>query len=128
MRKKIKLVRQPTGTNLCGQACVATIAGIELDAARKACGTSGKTDGTHLRSALRSLGFTVGERMKKGRPINLTNQLAVLKYQDDKKSLRHWVVFDGRKYYDPAAGTFRKEPGYLQASRVISHQLVSVET
>ena len=53
----MRLVRQPEDSSLCGQACVATLAGITLDESIEIFGTKGKTYGTHLVAALRCVGI-----------------------------------------------------------------------
>ncbi len=110
----LKLVRQPKGTNQCGQACIATLAGITLEEAIDLVGTKGLTRTKQLRDALQSLGFYAGMGLRIGSP----DGLAIVKFlSPDGRS--HWVVWDG-KYYDPQAGVFPKVPRYLEGSKQTS--------
>lgn len=47
----MNLIRQPVGTNLCGQACVATVCNITLDEAIVLVQTRGGTKTKHLKIA-----------------------------------------------------------------------------
>ena len=113
----MRLCRQPSGSNQCGQACIATICNIELFDACCMMRTKGKTRTKQLIAALTQMGMYTGPRLKRGFP---ESGLAILKFvHPDGQS--HWVVWENGKYYDPAAGVFRKTPKYLQDSKVTSY-------
>ena len=113
----MRLERQPAGSNQCGQACVATICDITLDGACMLTRTEGRTSTKQLIQALTHMGMCPAQKLKRGMP---ESGLAMLKFtHPDGKP--HWVVWENGKYYDPAAGVFRKVPNYLRMSRVTSH-------
>ena len=112
----MNLVRQPKGSNLCGQACVATICKVTLDEAIMVMRTKGCTNGKQIIQALRQLGVTSSDKMIRGKPIGS----AIVKFtHPDGKS--HWVLVYNSKYYDPFYGVNRKVPRYLKNSRITSH-------
>ncbi len=112
----MKLVRQPGGSSLCGQACIATICKVSLDEACKLAGTKGCTTTKQLIQALTQMGMCTAPRLKRGMP---ESGLAILKVTHRWRS--HWVIWKNGKFYDPAAGVFRGLPSYLQNSKVTSH-------
>lgn len=114
----MKLVRQPTGSNQCGQACVATLCGLTLDEAIALMGTKGKTRTKQLVEALLAKSVICGCRLKRGFPPD--DQTAILKFKHSDGQ-GHWVVWHKGKYYDPQAGVFRQPPKYLARSRVTSY-------
>jgi len=60
----MKLVRQPEGSSLCGQACVATIAGVSLEESIRAFdGTRGGTRTKQVINALRKFGIACGDKL-----------------------------------------------------------------
>lgn len=113
----MKLVRQPAGSDLCGQACIATLCNITLDEACMLVRTKGATRTKHLKRALRAMSVDHDERRKRG-PLP---QTALLYFQSKDRSAAHWVVWHKGKYYDPAAGVFRKLPRHLEDADLTSH-------
>lgn len=113
----MKLVRQPKNSNLCGQACVATLAGISLRDSIDIFRTKGRTTTKKVRQALRQMGIGSSPRLKRGFPKCPT---AILKFVHPDGNA-HWVVWHQNKYYDPVAGVFKKPPKYLSESRITSH-------
>lgn len=125
----MKLVRQPPRSNCCGQACIATIFDITLEESIKAFGTRGCTRARDLIAAAIKLQSEVaphwscGDRLINSRNTPLPkNGTAVAKFRltgtPGWKS--HWVVYHNGKYYDPAAGVFRKVPEYLEHAKLTS--------
>ena len=94
----MRLVRQPINSNQCGQACVAMVCGITLDAAVAAVGTTGRTRTKQLIAVLRLHGVKCGGRLKLGLP----QSTAICKVTDDIDA--HWVVRHKGIFYDPATG------------------------
>jgi hypothetical protein len=125
------LVRQPPNSNLCGQACVATIAGVALGEAVTLCGKSGKTSTRHLIAGLKAKGFEpyCGLTRVCQRSPWITGLMKsatlIVKFKSGKAS--HWVVRHKGKFYDPAAGVFRDVPKYLesQGARLVSFLVVN---
>lgn len=125
----MKLVRQPPNSNCCGQACIATIAGLTLDESIALCGTKGKTRTRHLVKALKEHGFEPYENAtrisKRSSWIDRLWKSAtlVVKFKNGKSS--HWVVRHKGKFYDPASGVHRDVPRYLESSRSTSFLIVN---
>lgn len=113
----MKLVRQPIPSSLCGQACVATLAGITLEEAIMVFRSKGCTSRKKVAQALLQLGIRSTNKLKRGFPECKT---AIMKYTHPDGG-SHWVIWHKKKYYDPVAGTFCREPKYLSDSRVTSH-------
>lgn len=116
----MKLVKQPTGSNQCGQACVATISGLSLEESLMIFRRKGQTCTKHVVSALRQMGITCGDKLIRGFPKGCS---AILKFTHPSGK-SHWVVWHKNKYYDPVAGVFRKVPRWLEPSRVTSHLIL----
>ena len=115
----MQLVRQPTGSNLCGQACVATLCGITLDEAIALVRKHGQTRTIHLKRALHAMSVKHDDRRTRGAPQD--NETALLYFQSKDRSAAHWVLWHKRKYYDPIAGVHRKLPNHLQDADLTSH-------
>ncbi len=113
----MKLVRQPPGSELCGQACVATLGGLSLGNVCLMMKTMGETKTKIIRDTLRRLGFTVADRRKRGFPPDDVTALLFWKGEESC----HWMVWHRKKYYDPIAGVFRKPPRHTEGSRVTSY-------
>lgn len=103
----MKHVTQPVGSRLCGQACVAMIADIDLDAAVALVGKKGATYTADLRKALANCGWQVLSPMLLGRHHAIPPDPAdpilvrVLIGPKGKPHGRHFVVFAGHDVYDP---------------------------
>lgn len=125
----MNLVKQPPKSNCCGQACVATIAGISLDEAIALFGKRGKTRASDVREALRKRGFDpYGRlvRMCKTSPwISRVWDSATLVVKFKEGKFGHWVVRHKGKFYDPACGVFRDVPKYLANAKVTSFLIVN---
>lgn len=115
----MKLVRQPKGSNLCGQACVATLCGITLDEATILVRKTGQTQTKHLKRALREMSVKHDDKRTQGAPSD--DETALLFFQSKDREAVHWVVWHKKKYYDPIAGVHRKLPSHLQDSDLTSH-------
>ncbi len=100
----VSLVRQPEGSSLCGQACVAMAAGVSLDRAIKMVGHS-KGGGTHtweIVKALRKLGLRCSDRCRRisrNRPEYPPK--AILVVRKNGRGLYHWVYCEDGVVYDP---------------------------
>lgn len=113
----MRLVRQPKGSNVCGLACVAMVAGVDLEGGIDLVGHRGKTWGTDIRIALDKAGILHGSSMISGWPKGD----AMLSYKEIGGRRRHWVLWYKEKYYDPLSGIHRKQPDWLSVARVTSH-------
>ncbi len=121
----MKLVRQPKGSKLCGQACIATVCNITLEEAIELVGTKGRTNTKQLKAALGAKGIKHGDRRIRGFPLGS----ALLFWKSHSiPSRNHWTVWYNEKYYDPVAGVFRRVPNHLRESRVTSYLRLYLET
>lgn len=99
----LKLVRQPEGSNLCGQAVVATLLGLTLDDGIREFGTRGATRTRQIAAVLRGRGIECPDRLERFR--GRLPARGILKVKFWRSWMGHWVLwFDGR-LYDPATGT-----------------------
>ena len=105
----IKHLRQPVGSSLCDQTCVAMVAGVSLDEAIEAVGCTRGTRIKELADGLNKLGFICDRKLKtlsKKKP--LTEQLpstAIVntKWRSEHRKTPggHWVVWHNERIYDP---------------------------
>lgn len=112
MAGKIKLVRQPPNSNLCGPAVVATICDMSLEDACELVGKCGLTNGRHLRTALIIRGHQCSHRLIKVCKKNPLpdDKLVIVNLKWPPSRRGHWVIRYRGKWYDPAAGVFRDQP------------------
>jgi len=110
-------VRQPKNSNQCGQACIAMLGNISLDDACLLTGTRGATRTKHLSKALTDLNISHAPRRRRGIPT----ETALLYVQSKDRTKAHWVLWHNKKYYDPAAGVFRKLPVHLEEADMTSY-------
>ena len=94
---------QPPGSSLCGQTCVAMIAGVSLDESIRAFG--GKKGGTRTNdviSALRKLGFNTSDRLIRfnGACFPSDTVIVKLRFSDSKET--HWTLWHEGRFYDPS--------------------------
>lgn len=100
-------VTQPLRSKLCGQACVAMIADLDLDAAVALVGKKGATYTADLRKALADCGWQVLSPMLLARhhaiPPDPQQPILVRIISGPVKKVdsRHFVVFFGFDVYDP---------------------------
>jgi len=116
--KEINLVMQPYGSSLCGQACVATIAGITLEESVEAFGgTKAGTRTKQVVEALRKLGINCGDRLIRIKDGNKPDCCIVKQYFDNC-DWTHWVVYYNGCYFDPGIGVYKK---YVEGMRETSY-------
>lgn len=98
----MKRVTQPAGTHLCGQAVVAMLAGLDLEAAVELLGTRGRTTAPRLIHALQARGFRVDlvaqprRRSASGRRIyGVFGGFGFGRLRSSRdRRWRHWFAFD----------------------------------
>lgn len=107
----MELVRQPKNSNLCGQACVATIAGVSIEESIKAFdGTRGKTRTKQVAKALRKFGIECGDRLiRLSGKVNKTSFCMVRLHFNNAKHT-HWTMYSNGLFYDPDFGILRAYP------------------
>ena len=90
---RLSHIRQPEGSNLCGQACVAMLAGVTLAEAIRATGTRGRTSTRHVTHALRALGCRPYS-LRRGIPPELGTGLCRLRDAQDRarSEFDAWLV------------------------------------
>lgn len=118
---KINLIKQPDGSSLCGQACVAMVARISLLESIKLFDSRGRTRTRQLYNALKKRGISCSDKAVRIRnnnkpklcilTIHYTFTKVVVKSKADPTKLGtikceslHWCVWNDNKYYDPAHG------------------------
>jgi len=105
----MQLVTQPPGSTLCGQACVAMVAGVTLKASCKAFGHNCATTLFAVRRSLKKLGYQSAEKCQAfGKdPGRLpATCLLMLTYAQAFGGLGHWVVYHAGQVYDPAGAIY----------------------
>lgn len=113
----MNLILQPEGSYLCGQTCVAMIAGVTLE---KSIAIFGKRSGTSTKDvvrALRALGVDCGDglilaRTHKRPPLCM----AVLHFDGIWQT--HWTIWNGDHFVDPSIGLVAE---YGEGVRVTSY-------
>lgn len=102
----MRLVRQPVGSSLCGQCCVAMAAGVSLD---RACEVVGHRHGTYTRelvTALRALGVATGDKLKRIRRtaplLPCRAVVSIVRYGDTgRRAQAHWMLTWDGEVLDP---------------------------
>lgn len=105
----MRLVRQPDGSSLCGQCCVAMAAGVSLDRAIEVVGHE-KLAGTTTRdvvNALRHLGVPCADKLKRvsrSKP-HLPKRGIIVIHRPKSEYIRtdrwHWMLTWDGTMYDP---------------------------
>jgi hypothetical protein len=115
----INLIKQPDNSNLCGQACVAMIAGISLDESIKLFNSKGKTNTKQLCYILRERGISCSDKAIRIKNNNKP-KFCILKIHYAGYKHLHWCIWNNNKYYDPARGikikldTFERETSFIK--------------
>jgi hypothetical protein len=100
----IESIQQPEGSSLCGQTCVAMIAGITLEESIEAFGGKrGATRTTDLVNALRKLGINCGDPPLVRIKGQLYPDTCIVKLHFNDRKNTHWTVWHKGKFYDPEA-------------------------
>lgn len=99
-------VQQPERSRVCGQACVAIVAGVSLARALDACTDARRcaTSEHDLRRGLTSLGYSLGAfvRLAGGTlPAPAAGALARVRYEWRSHGY-HWIVLEGSLVFDPS--------------------------
>lgn len=115
-------VRQPKNEGYCGQACIAMIADISLEVAKKVTRPRGRgTTTAELVKALRRLGFSCPDKMTRlSRKDWNIEGLAIVRMNHRRSGRWHWLVVDDGKLLDPSPyglSVFSKISSYLPIRR-----------
>jgi len=101
----IEFVKQPLESSLCGQACVAMIAGISLEKSIAIFGKRSSTTTKDVAVALRKIGFECADKVTRITKINEKPPLCMVVVRSkDNRNHNHWVAWNGKHYFDPALG------------------------
>lgn len=116
---KIIYQRQPKGSNICGQACIAMLANISLEESIKIFGTRGKTSTKDIINALNKLDILCSQKLIRIRKNESKSNLCIVTNYTviNGKKYKHWVIYYKNKYYDPAIGVFSCD-SYQQFNKV----------
>lgn len=121
--RQLELVLQPRDSKLCGQACIAMVAGVSLDEAVKVVGHTQATRTQDLIKALAHFGIhsdrklSVAPRAKrftKNWCSAIISIQRVVNYKGCEPKFSHWIVNDHGKLLDPSGANS------LEYGRVIS--------
>ena len=99
--KEIRYLKQPT-EYLCGQACVAMIAGVSVDDVIRVMDNDGSTGKKDIERALDHYGIGQAKTMTKADNDTPLPPVCILKVLLPGYS--HWVLYHHGKYYDPEFG------------------------
>lgn len=109
-RRHMRLVLQPEGSSLCGQACVAMLADITLDQSITIFKRRGATTPKEVVSALHALGIKCGDKLLLARNHEMPPIcMAKLHFAWDTAHT-HWTVYNNGTFYDPAIGIVKEYP------------------
>ena len=118
-------VQQPAGSLLCGQCCIAMVAGTTLDRAIAAAGTRTRTSAPVLQRALLQLGWQLLPFVRytgSGLPLHLADGVRLLRVRGGGQGRGyHWIVRAGLDIHDPRAAatcTVDQYVRYLQRYRM----------
>ena len=118
-------IRQPAGSRICGQACLAMLAGIALEEAVRVVGHRRGTKTREILAALDKLGVPHAPRLRpiRGGQVIKVPSLLVVRFGQRRGSW-HWVVLNGVDMLDPALEVPAHFDVYVQALQPhISSQL-----
>ena len=104
---RISLIRQPEDSNLCGQTCVAMIAGISLNESIKLFNSRGTTTTKNVYEALQKKEISCSDKAIRIKNNNKPKFCIVKIHYTGFKNL-HWCIWNNNKYYDPVRGIRKK--------------------
>ena len=99
--KEIQYIQQPT-EYLCGQACVAMIAGVSVDEVIRVMNNDQSTGKKDIERALEHYGIQQARTMTKADNRTPLPPVCILKVLLPGYS--HWILYAHGKYYDPEFG------------------------
>lgn len=99
--KSIKYIKQPT-EYLCGQACVAMLAGVTVEEVVSVMQNDKGTGKKDIERALNHYGIPQAKTMTKADNSSVLPQVCILKVLLPGYS--HWILYYDGKYYDPEFG------------------------
>lgn len=121
----MNLVLQPAGSNQCGQACVAMVAGVSIEKVIGAIGHRHSTKTREIVAALKALGVECDPRLKRFKNPLLelrTMKIAIIKVRFNGRLMGHWVVWNDGKILDPAGNAATKIGRWTSFLRIWSKE------
>ena len=103
----IKYIKEPTGC-LCGQTCVAMLAGVPVDEVIEVIGTDGGTSKKDLKKALDYYNISYAPKSTGYDPNVSLPDLCVIRMK--LPDYGHWGIYFKGKYYDPEFGLLDECP------------------
>ncbi len=119
--KKINYIKQPTDY-LCGQACVAMLAGVTVEEVVSVMKTDKGTGKKDIEKALNYYGIYQAKTMTKVDNFSVLPKACILKVLLPKYS--HWILYYDGKYYDPEFGLMEE---LYQKARIQSYLEIYVD-
>lgn len=110
-------IKQPEGSSLCGQACIAMISNVSLDRAIEVVGHKSATRTKELVSALKTLGINCDSRLricKRNMPILPKRCIIAMRNKSYKRG--HWVVMWDGVMFDPEHDAVGRSGGWKVTS------------
>lgn len=108
---------QPTGSNLCGQMCVAMVAGVSLLDAIRVVGHEHATRTKEIVAALRKFGFDCDNRLKRITSKSSLPERCILNVvwrKDNGGYHRHWIVSWDGDFFNPDPGDGYRMTSFLE--------------
>lgn len=119
--KKINYIKQPTDY-LCGQACVAMLAGVTVEEVVSVMKNDKGTGKKDIEKALNYYGINQAKTMTKADNTSVLPKVCILKVLLPKYG--HWILYYDGKYYDPEFGVMEK---LYQKARIQSYLEIFVD-
>ena len=118
---KIEYIKQPT-EYLCGQACVAMLAGVSVEEVVSVMKNDKGTGKKDIERALNHYGISQAKTMTKADNASVLPQVCILKVLLPGYS--HWILYYDGKYYDPEFGLMEE---LYQKARIQSYLEIFVD-
>lgn len=99
--KKINYIKQPTDY-LCGQACVAMLAGVTVEEVVSVMKNDRGTGKKDIEKALKHYGISQAKTMTRADNNSVLPKVCILKVLLPQYG--HWILYYDGKYYDPEFG------------------------
>jgi hypothetical protein len=102
----MKLQLQPRGSKICGQCCVAMVAGVDVRQSIAQIGHMHGTSARELGTALRALGHQAQFKLTGFKKEESLPRLCILKQIWTGREQGHWVVYHEGTVYCPGHGQY----------------------
>lgn len=103
--KKINYIKQPTDY-LCGQACVAMLAGVTVEEVVSVMKNDKGTGKKDIEKALNYYGISQAKTLTKADNSSVLPKVCILKVLLPQYA--HWILYYDGKYYDPEFGVMEE--------------------